>query len=136
MERAVAEDAGVVDDSVQRAEFRECSVDDRLRTVLGRDVVVVGQCRPAALTDLVDDGVCHGLPGSRPVACSPEVVDHHAGAFVSREECIFATQSPARAGNDDDSAVQSCHVYSSILSTVFSPGCYICLRRVVRRAFA
>lgn len=53
--------------------------------------------------------VGHVVSGAGAVAGSAEVVDDDAGALAGEGEGVFAAQSPAGSGDDDDTILHSGH---------------------------
>ena len=108
-EHAVAEDAGVVHDDVERAERGDRRFDDVRRGVEVGDVVGVGDRLAAERADLLDDLV-HRLVGcARAVGRATEVVDHDLGALACECQCVRAAEAPTRSSDHDDSSVADTH---------------------------
>jgi hypothetical protein len=120
LEADVAQDTGVVDEHVDAAEGLDGRVDDLVAVL---DAVVVGDGLAARGLDLVDDDI-GGLQESahKPSKCAEvethlavgplaleraaEVVHHYAGAAGRKEGGISLAETAARAGDDNDLAVE------------------------------
>ena len=105
MERLVAQDAGVVDDDVDRAERVDGGLDDGLAALGGGDAVGVGDGFAAEVVDLVDHVLGRALVAALARHRAAEVVDHDAGAAPGQLERVLAAEAAARAGDDRDLAV-------------------------------
>ncbi len=99
-QRAVAQDAGVVDQGVEPAELLDRGVHDRLR---GLDLGAVADRehrRAAGRDDLVDDGLAGRLV---------DLADDDAGALAGELDRLTAAEAASGAGDDRDLAVQESH---------------------------
>ena len=106
----VAHDAGVVHQNVQTTEGLDGSLYQAGRLVPVRDVGSVGDGFASGCGDLVD----HALGGAatarrRTVQAHTDVVDHHARTFGREGQRVLATDTAARSGDDDDTAVNHSH---------------------------
>ncbi len=113
-EHAVTQDAGVVDDGIEPTEVLDGGVDEALSAFPVGDVVAVDDRFAAHALDLFDDLVSRRLITAGSIDRCPEVVDDHLGAVLGEHQGIFATDSSACSGDDDDTIVaQSIHEVSS-----------------------
>ena len=107
VERLVAQDAGVVDDDVDRAEGVDRGLDDRLAALGRGDRVGVGDGLAAGVLDLVDDELGGALVAARAVDGATEVVDHDQRAARGEHQRVLPSETTTGAGDDRYLAVES-----------------------------
>jgi hypothetical protein len=107
VERLVAQDAGVVDDDVDRAERLDRGGDDGLAALGGGDAVAVGDGLAAEGLDLADHVVGRTLAAAVARHRATEVVHDDARAAAGELERVRPAQAAAGAGDDRDLAVES-----------------------------
>jgi hypothetical protein len=73
------------------------------------DGVVVGDRPSTGRLDLGDHLIGHRRAGAGAVPGAAEVIDHDAGALFGEGHGVFAAQSAACTGDDDDSVLHSWH---------------------------
>ena len=112
VERAVAQNSGVVDDAVHRAELVDRSLDQGLRPFFVGDVVVVCDRSAAGRADLAHDAVCHSAACTRSVPCATEVVDDHERSFTREQQRVLPSEATTGTGDNDDSIGYSWHSIS------------------------
>ena len=109
-EDAVAQDPGIVDEDVDRAERRDRGVDQTLGTLPVGDVVSVGDRLSALGADLSRDFLGGRHVGARTVVGGAEIIDHDLGAFRREQHSVLSPDPAARTGDDCDTSVESIHV--------------------------
>ncbi len=112
VERLVAEDAGIVDDDVDRAEGFDGGRHDGGPSFGSGDRVGVGDRLTAESLDLVDDPFGGALIGPGSVDGTTEVVDHHQRPSGREHQGVLASETTTRPGDDRNLAVESefcCH---------------------------
>src|SRR6185437_1295152 len=108
VEDAVAQDAGIVDDAIDAAEGIERGLDDALGAGRLGHAVGIGDGGAAGGADLVHHLLCRaGVGIAFAVGAAAKVVDHHATTLAAGQERDLAADAAARAGNDDDLAVEA-----------------------------
>ena len=105
-QHAVAQNARVVHEDVERAERLDRLVDHPLGAEEVGDVVGVHHRFPATLLDGAHDFLRRGFVGADTVAGGAEVVDHDSGAVRREGEGVFTANAAASPGDDGDAAVQ------------------------------
>src|SRR5439155_6142369 len=101
-----AEDAGVVDEDVERAERVDGLRHDPLSADPRRDVVGVGNSLPAGGRDLVDHLLCRPRVCTGPVTGSADVVDDDLRTAVGEHQRVLTPDPPARARDDAHASVE------------------------------
>jgi hypothetical protein len=109
-EHAVAQDAGIVHQHVDRPEGVDRRLDEAPRPVVVRDVVAVGDGLAPHGADLVDHFAGRPRRGAAPVHLAAEVVDHDLGALAGVEQGVLTADATARSSDDDDPTVTDTHV--------------------------
>src|SRR4029078_8258840 len=94
-QHAIAQDAGVVDDSVQISEVLDGSVYQSLGTLPRPDAVAVGDGLAAHPLDLLDSLLGRAEVATRAVDLGPQVVDDDLGAVCSKAQSVLASDSSA-----------------------------------------
>ena len=108
-EHPVPQDAGIIDEDVEVTEGAHGLIDEALRTLPVRDVVVVGDRLATGGDDLVDDLLGGRRVGASPVRVAAEVVDDDLGALPGEKEGVLPTDASSRAGDDGDATLESVH---------------------------
>ncbi|MCY1521836.1 hypothetical protein D9M68_566680 [compost metagenome] len=103
MEHAVAQNAGVVDDTVQPSEVVDGGPDHALRCGGVGDAFAIGY---GAAAFLPDHGNHFGCGVERAFAfairTAAQVIDHHRGALPGREQGDLAADAASRTGHKYD----------------------------------
>ena len=106
----VAEDAGVVHEDVEPAEFVDRPA--RRGRPRPRKVATSSPLATACTArgdDLVDDGLRGRVSRAAAFDRGAEVVDDHAGAVLGEQACVPAADAAAGAGDDRDLALENAH---------------------------
>jgi hypothetical protein len=107
----VAHDAGVVHQNIQTTELLNCGLDEACRLIPVRDVGSVGDGFATGGGDLVDYALRGATAaGGRPVQTNTDVVDDDARTLGREGQRMRATDTAARSGDDDDTAVDHAHI--------------------------
>ena len=109
-QHAVAQDARVVDEHVDRPVGVDGRLDQAARALVVRDVVAVGHGLAAHAADLVDHLAGRTVRGAGPVHLRAQVVDDELGALVGELERVLPPDASACPGDDDDPSVTDTHV--------------------------
>ena len=121
-EHAIAHEAGVVDDRVERAECVERGLDDALAGIPVRDVIGVGHRLAARGADLVDDAFRRALGfAALAVRADAKIVDHDLRAFRRQPQSIGPAEAVARPGDDNHPSFANTHYSLSIIVTLACP---------------
>src|SRR5262249_38046569 len=108
----VAHDAGVVHQDVESTEAVDGGLHEGGRCVPVRDVGSVGAGFATGRGDFVAHALCGAAAASgRAVQTHPDVVDDDAGAFGREGQRVRASDTAARSGDDDDTAVDHAHIF-------------------------
>src|ERR1700744_3278185 len=108
-DKRIAQDSRVIDQDVEATELVDRLSHNTFRTTPGGDVLGVDDGGAAGGGDL--SGHLVGWPGVGALAfvAAAEVVDDDLGPFFGEQQCVFATDAAARAGDDRHSAFQCSH---------------------------
>ena len=119
----VAEDPGVVDQDVERAEGVDRLLHDVLAAGPRADVVAVDGGVAAPLLDQRHD-LLGGVRVQRALAVQPraDVVDDDPGALTGEHQCLFASDASSRAGDDRHLAVEQSHGDASLCRSTRQSG--------------
>ena len=101
LERLVAQDAGVVDQYVDRAVGIDRSVDDAFGALGIGDRIFVCNRHTARSRDFLDHRVGH-IAGTRAIHGSAQIVHHDFRPAFGELECMAATQSATGPSHDCD----------------------------------
>jgi hypothetical protein len=101
MKDHVAQNAGIVDDTVELAEMIGGRLDDPARRNGFGDAFKIRYRRAAALLDLLDHLFGRRRVRSRAIGGDAGIVDHDLGAFRGAEQRDLTADAAARAGDDD-----------------------------------
>src|SRR5579864_1530082 len=101
----IAQNAGVVDDHVERAPFGDGGIDEVLGAGLVRDIVAIGDGLPACGADLVDHFTGRSIRGAGAVQLRPHIVYHHSCALTGKLQRVSAAEATTSPRYDDDSTV-------------------------------
>ena len=107
VERLVAQDAGIVDDDVDRAERVDGGLDDRLATLWGSDRVGVGDCFASGGLDLVHHELGGALVRARTVDRAAEVVDDDERTACRHHQRVLPAEAATRTSDDGHLAVET-----------------------------
>ena len=113
--RGLAHDPGIVDHDVDSTEGLEGRGDDAFAPI--DDGVGIDHCLATSSNDLLNDVEC-GIGGRRrrqPVGIADphtDVVDHDLGAAGGKQQCVFAPEIAARAGNYRDLSIKAKLIHS------------------------
>jgi hypothetical protein len=120
-QHAVAENAGVVHQHVERAVGVDRLVDQSLRAPEIGDVVGVHHRLATTLLNRAHDFLRGGLVGADAVVAGAEIIDHDLGTMGGEGQCVLAADAPPGAGDDGDaSAAKKTHV---AFPSYLPPGC-------------
>jgi hypothetical protein len=105
-DRPVAQDPGVVDQDVQRAELRDRLFHQPLGAGPVRHVVSVGDRPSAGRRDLLDHLLGGGRVTAGAVGRAAQVVDHDGGAFPREQQGVLPPEPAPGPGDDGHAAVE------------------------------
>src|ERR1017187_7966656 len=108
-EHPVTQNAGVVDQDIDRPEVVDRRLDQATGAVVVRDVVTVGHGFPTHPADLLDDFAGWAGGASASVDLGPQVVDDHFGPLAGELEGMLTPDAPAPSGDGDDAPVTNAH---------------------------
>ena len=99
-QHAVAQDAGIVDESVEAAELVEGGLHQSLRPIRARDVVPVGHRPTPEGADLFDHFLGRPTRLAFAVDLHSEVVHHNGSTLAGQLDGVAAAEAPPRTGDD------------------------------------
>ena len=108
-DRAVPQNAGVVDQHVQRSELLDRELDQPVRARGGGDVIATRDRLAACGSDLRHDLLSRSLVTARAVGPAAEVVHHDLGPLGGEQQGVLATQAATGPGDDGNPVVKCAH---------------------------
>ena len=99
-DKRIAQDPRVVDQDVEATELVDRLSYNTFRAAPGGDVLGVGDGGAAGRGDLFDYLVSRPGVGALAFVAAAEVVDDDLGTFFGEQQCVFAPDAAARAGDD------------------------------------
>ena len=98
LERLVPQDAGIVDQDIDRAKFIDGGLDDPFCPLPIRDRVLVGNRGAASRTDFLHNHISSiALTGT--IDGAPKIIDHNLGAKSGQLERMLLAESTTRTGD-------------------------------------
>ena len=95
----IPQDAGIVDQDVESAELGDSLQHNAFRAAPGGDVLGAGDGGATGGGDLIRYLACRAAVGAIAGVVATEVVDDDLGAFPGEQQCVFASDATACAGD-------------------------------------
>ena len=95
----IPQDAGIVDQDVEPAELGDSLQHNAFRAAPGRDVLGASDGGAAGGNDLFHHVARRAAVGAIAGVVAAEVVDDDLGPFPGEQQCVFAPDATARAGD-------------------------------------